>query len=318
MCVGMHIAGCGLAVGESTSVAAESVIAGMPHQKTQMAMLRDDAQVVVQGTIEQLNQAKRDAGKAARSMLKQMHAALWQDLISWSTLEHKRKRSKQAKDAAPAHKMPRRKNIRKQFKAWAKEVDALFNCALIKWNELEEPFPAHTLDRKHMVALLKRTAPDVYNMYEPLACQQEFPGAVGEKRPAEVEQRMALATDSLMHTMRIHSQRRANGWALFQGLALIAHKAGGTYHAHMAADRRALSAPKCRQFLCERVPRLAVQLKDFFRAAVSKRHILFFFLDNAFLSDKMRWGREDRQEGKQYGKDFTVCGFLRAYDQYLI
>ena len=58
VCVGMHIAGRGLAVGESTSVAAESVIAGMLHQKTQMAMLCDDTQVVVQGTIEQLNQAK--------------------------------------------------------------------------------------------------------------------------------------------------------------------------------------------------------------------------------------------------------------------
>ena len=148
---------------------------------------------------------------------------------------------------------------------------------MIEWNELEEPFPVFTLDRKHMVALLKKTAPDVYNMHEPLACQENFRRAVGEKWPVEVEQWMALDTDSLMHTMRIHSAQCANRWALFQGLALITHKAGGTYHAHMTADCRALSAPECWKFLSNHVPRLAVQLTDFFIAAVSNGHILFFF-----------------------------------------
>ena len=76
-------------MGDSTSVATRSAIASMPHMKTQMAMLRDDAQVVVHGTIEQLNRTKRDASRAALSMLRRMHAALWQDIISWSTLKHK-------------------------------------------------------------------------------------------------------------------------------------------------------------------------------------------------------------------------------------
>ena len=56
-------------MGDSTSVATHSAIASMLHMKTQMAMLHDDVQVVVHGTIEQLNWTKRDVSRVVLSML---------------------------------------------------------------------------------------------------------------------------------------------------------------------------------------------------------------------------------------------------------
>ena len=283
-------------------------------ESTQRAMLRDDALRLLRGTVSTLNKQHNDNGQKAWEAVRRMHAALFRSCMDWSAELHKKKEKLEASASAREAKKPTQENLRKEFIAWARRCDKEIFSKVLDWKELDGPFPAHLLNRKILAGMLHETAPTVYKQHEPLLCQSQFRDARGEKRPAEVEKRMALGTTTLMQTARIHSLAEAKHWARFESLLLLAHKAGGAHHSLMSASRRSTSDNDARNFLYGRIETAVEALKNYMLKAVLNNEIFFTYLDNAFLSQTMRFQRADRH--KDEGKAFTVLGCMIPYTQH--
>ena len=285
-------------------------------QRTLEGMLHEDAMVVVCKTTEVLNARYRDGGAKALLAVQQMHVALCQASIQHTKEVHKESK-RQKTETAALDRMPTQSQIRDEFKAWVDELVKVVYKPVLDWVEADGPFPAELLNRKHLKDMLKHKAPHVYRFVRPMAVQRSFRDYCGEKRGAEVERRMAMATKPLLNIARIHSERLATEHARFQTLLALAHRVNNPHSTMTTADRETENVSGTRKFMRSRSVKGLSATKELIEVRKKEGDIIASYVDNCTIEMRLKLDTLMRTEAnRRDARDFTVAGLLDPHDQF--